>query len=64
MDKESQKKIVIGREGSLLKTVGTEARLELEETLSCKVFLELWVKVREGWRDSESVLRSLGMGGS
>jgi len=64
VEKESQKKIVIGREGALLRTVGTEARLELEETLSSKVFLELWVKVREGWRDAESILRQLGLGGS
>jgi len=63
VEKESQKKIVIGRGGAMLKTVGTEAREELERMLSCKIFLQLWVKVRGGWRDEESVLRQLGMSG-
>jgi len=59
VEKESQKKIVIGREGSLLKAAGTEAREELEKLLGCQVFLKLWVSVREGWRDDAVVLRRL-----
>jgi GTP-binding protein Era len=61
VDKESQKKIVIGSGGSLLKTVGTEAREDLERMLDCKVFLKLWVKVREGWRDDDATLERLGI---
>ena len=61
VEKESQKGIVIGHEGALLKLVGTEARAELEEMLDAKVFLKLWVKVREGWREDEGILRQLGI---
>ena len=61
VEKESQKKIVIGREGSMLKTVGTEAREDLERMLDRKVFLKLWVTVRGGWRDDDSVLERLGI---
>ena len=60
VEKSSQKPIVIGKKGQLLKTIGTEARLEMEETFGMKVFLELWVKVRENWRDNESLLVDLG----
>lgn len=63
VEKESQKKIVIGRDGSMLKTVGTEAREDLERMLGRKVFLKLWARVREGWRDDRSVLRKLGIEG-
>jgi GTP-binding protein Era len=61
VDKESQKKIVIGKDGQMLKRIGTEARLEIEEMLGSKVLLKLWVKVREGWRDDERTLRELGV---
>ncbi|ROR32132.1 GTPase Era [Inmirania thermothiophila] len=60
VERESQKPIVIGREGGMLKRVGIEAREDLEQLLGRKVHLELWVKVREGWSDDERVLRSLG----
>jgi GTP-binding protein Era len=58
----SQKGIVIGREGSMLKRVGREARLELERFFGCRLFLELHVKVRADWRDDERVLDELGLG--
>jgi len=56
------KAMVIGKQGALLKKIGQEARLELEEMLEGKVFLELWVKVREGWTEDPGFLRALGLG--
>jgi GTP-binding protein Era len=56
VEKDNHRKIVIGRHGSLLKQVGIEARREIEEYVGHKVYLELHVKVREHWRDSEDVL--------
>ncbi len=61
VERESQRGIVIGREGSMLKTVGSEARLEIEALLGRQVLLKLWVKVRPGWRDDRSVLRAMGL---
>ena len=60
VDKASQKAIVIGKGGQRLKTIGTNARLEMEQTFSMKIFLNLWVKVQEGWRDNERLLVELG----
>ncbi|MBI3609713.1 MAG: GTPase Era [Nitrospirae bacterium] len=60
VERDSQKGILIGKKGAMLKTVGTEARLELEALLGTKVFLELWVKVQQDWRSDESVLKELG----
>ncbi len=56
VEKDNHRKIVIGRHGSLVKQVGIEARREIEEYVGHKVYLELQVRVREGWRDSEDVL--------
>jgi len=58
--RESHKGIVIGEGGERLKRIGTEARVELERLLGAKVFLELWVKVRSGWADDETHLKSYG----
>jgi len=52
VEREGQKGIVIGRQGAMLKQIGTNARRQIERLLGTKVFLELFVKVREGWRDS------------
>jgi GTPase len=60
VEKESQKAIVIGKRGELLKAVGTEARLDMEHLFGMKVYLQLWVKVKEGWRQDESMLTALG----
>ena len=60
VEKESQKAIVIGKRGELLKAVGTEARIEMERLFGMKVFLQLWVKVKEGWRQDERMLTALG----
>ncbi|MCX6568108.1 MAG: GTPase Era [Candidatus Aminicenantes bacterium] len=56
VEKDNHRKIVIGRHGSLIKQVGIEARREIEEYVGHKVYLELQIKVRERWRDSEDVL--------
>lgn len=61
VDRTSQKKIVIGKQGGLLKEIGSAARIELEEFLERRVYLRLWVKVREGWRDDRTALRELGI---
>ena len=60
VEKESQKAIVIGKRGELLNAVGTEARIEIERLFGMKVFLQLWVKVKEGWRQDERMLTALG----
>ena len=62
VEKTSQKGIIIGRGGERLKLIGTRARKEMEKLFGSKVHLELWVKVREDWADSESLLRSLQYG--
>lgn len=60
VDKASQKNIVIGHKGEMLKTIGTEARRSIEGFLDRKVFLQLWVKVSKGWSDDKRTLASLG----
>jgi GTP-binding protein Era len=60
LERESQKSIVIGKAGSVLKQAGTLARQELRELTGERVHLELWVKVREHWADSERELQRLG----
>ncbi len=60
VEREGQKAIVIGKGGQILKEVGQAARYEIEHELDCKVFLQLWVKVRDDWSDSDRLLRTLG----
>lgn len=60
VERESHKAIVIGKHGERLKVAGTEARREMERVFGMKVFLQLWVKVREAWREDEHVLIELG----
>ena len=59
-EKASHKGILIGKNGSMLKKIGAEAREDMEAFLGAKVFLQLWVKVKENWRDSEVLLRNFG----
>lgn len=60
VERDNQKGMVIGQGGERLKRIGSEARQELETLMEARVFLELWVKVRSGWADSEEHLRSYG----
>ena len=62
VERDGQKKMVIGSKGEKLKTIGTEARMDMERLFETRVFLELWVKVKSGWADDERALRSLGYG--
>jgi len=60
VERESQKGIVIGAKGALLKEIGARARRDIEAMLGTKVYIDLWVKVKKDWRDRASVLRSFG----
>ena len=60
VERKGQKKIIIGDKGSRLRSIGTEARKDMERLFDCKVMLKLWVKVKSGWSDDERALRSLG----
>jgi GTPase len=62
VERNSQKRMVIGNKGERLKTIGQEARRDMEEMFEQQVFLESWVKVKSGWADDERALRSLGYG--
>jgi GTP-binding protein Era len=61
VDRDSQKGIVIGKHGALLKEIGTRARLDAEKLLGVKVFLQLWVKVKKGWREDDRMLKNIGI---
>jgi GTP-binding protein Era len=63
VEQESQKPIVIGRGGDMVKRIGTEARQDLERLFDCKVFLDLRVKVKPDWRDDERALDTFGVAG-
>ena len=60
VEREGQKGIIIGNRGKMLKHIGTMARLDIERLLDAKIFLELWVKVKKGWRDDTKMLNELG----
>lgn len=60
VERETQKRMIIGKGGKHLKTIGEQARIDMENLFDNKVFLELWVKVKSGWADDERALRSLG----
>ena len=62
VERESQKGILIGKKGGMLKTVGSQARPEIEMLLGSKVFLELWVKVKKDWRNSAGAIQNFGLG--
>lgn len=60
VERDSQKGIIIGKGGKMLKLIGTKARLDIEHLLGDKVFLELWVKVQKDWRDKQTHLKDFG----
>ncbi|MCK5262110.1 MAG: GTPase Era [Gammaproteobacteria bacterium] len=62
VESNGQKNIIIGRKGERMKSIGTKARKDIEEMAGTKVYLNLWVKVREGWSNDEQALRGLGYG--
>lgn len=62
VERDSQKKMVIGNKGERIKQIATEARLDMARMLEAPVFLQIWVKVKSGWADDERALRSLGYG--
>lgn len=59
-ERESHKGIIIGKKGAMLKKIGSQARYELEHMLEMQVNLQVWVKVRKEWRDSEILLKNYG----
>ena len=59
-ERDSHKGIIIGKQGNMLKKIGSTARYEIEKMLDCKVNLKLWVKVKKDWRDSEFLMKNFG----
>jgi len=59
-EKDSHKAIIIGKQGNMLKEIGTKARVDIETLLNCKINLQLWVKVKKNWRDTMTDLKTLG----
>ena len=60
-EKRSHKGMLIGKNGSMLKTIGSQAREDIERFFDIKVNLQLWVKVREDWRNKENIIKSFGL---
>lgn len=60
VERDTQKNIVIGRQGEMLKKIGSDARSDIQKLIDRKVYLQLWVKVKKGWSNSERSLQSLG----
>jgi GTP-binding protein Era len=60
VERTGQKRILIGDKGSRLRSIGTEARKDMEAAFDSKVMLKLWVKIKTGWSDDDRALRSLG----
>ncbi|MFO7569836.1 MAG: KH domain-containing protein, partial [Smithellaceae bacterium] len=61
VEKDSQKAIMIGKQGAMLKKIGTQSRLSMERLLGAKVFLELFVRVKKDWTSSDRMLREFGL---
>ena len=60
VERQSQKKIIIGNQGKMIKEIGTLARKDIVMLLGEKIYLEIWVKVEEGWRDKQFLLNQYG----
>lgn len=63
IERNTQKNIVIGKQGALLKNIGTDARIDIEVLIDTKVYLQLWVKVKKGWANNERAIQNLGFDG-
>jgi len=61
VERDSQKGILIGKGGAMLKKIGTLARHDAEKLLGAKIFLQLWVKVKKGWREDDRMLKNIGI---
>jgi GTP-binding protein Era len=61
-ERDTHKGIIIGKGGAMLKQIGTQARKEIENLLDCKVNLQLWVRVKKDWRDSDFLMKNYGYG--
>jgi len=59
-DREGHKRIIIGKQGGMLREIGKRARFDIERLLGSKVYLELWVKVKEDWRNTQTYLNNFG----
>ena len=59
-EKESHKGIIIGKQGSMLKKIGSRSRRDIERLLGSPIYLQLWVKVKKDWRDSDFLLKNFG----
>ena len=59
-ERDSHKGIIIGKGGAMLRKIGSAARKEIEDMLEMKVYLQLWVKVKKDWRDSDFLLKNFG----
>ena len=62
VERDSQKGILIGKNGAMLKEIGKLARADIEMLLGNRCYLDLWIKVKKGWRDRDSILKGLGFG--
>ena len=62
VERDSQKGIIIGAKGTMLKKIGAMAREDIQNLLGSKVFLDLWVKVKKDWRNRDGVLHNFGFG--
>ena len=61
VDRDSQKPMIIGKNGKRLKEISTNSRLDMEKLFGGKVWLEVWVKVQKGWADNQRALKSMGL---
>ena len=59
-ERDSHKRIIIGKQGAMIKEIGSKARYDMERLLGSKVYLTLWVKVKKNWRDSQFLLKNYG----
>ena len=59
-ERDSHKRIIIGKQGQMIKAIGSKARYDMERLLGSKIYLTLWVKVKKNWRDSDFLIKNYG----